>query len=141
LRFVQEVINFRNEHKALRRNIFFTGNLAAKSKSPDIAWYDENAMIPDWKGRMNRLVCLINGEADHCKDDDILILFNAEVRGKNFKLPSSCNGNVWNLVIDTASKPPADIFSSPGGLEIKILKKYHVAARSAVVFVAYRMNK
>ncbi|MBC8492107.1 MAG: glycogen-debranching protein [Candidatus Marinimicrobia bacterium] len=141
IRFVKEVINFRSRHAALRRAAFFTGKTDANSKYPDIAWYDENCRIPDWNRKTNRLVCLINGDTEKCNDDDILILFNAEPRGKKFKLPSSCNGSAWRLVINTASEHPGDIVTSPEVSEIDNRQKFYTTARSTVVFLADRKRK
>jgi len=132
-RFTKEMIAFRKAHPVLHGNRFFHGNIADGYSAPDISWYDAKGDSPDWSND-KLIVALINGEYGKERDDDICMIFNANHRSIDCKIPPSPSGYLWELVADTSLEEPLDIYE-PNRRKTLRKDRYQVHRFSTVVFV------
>jgi isoamylase len=142
LRFTRELIRFLMRHPALRRQSFYSGQLSAGDYLPDITWYGEKGGPPAWGEKNLCLAVLIKGNhtttaGKTTLDDDIFMMFNANLAPRTFHLPAPPSGGVWKVAVNTQNPTPGDIYL-PGdepGLEkggIFVLKE-----RSLAVLIAF----
>ncbi len=130
LRFVREMIAFRQRHHGLRRNHFLAGG-------SDIDWHGEQAFQPEWSDEVHWLAFLLDGSRAPGKpDNDLFVMLNATDDWRHFEVPES--EREWRRVVDTAKADPEDIFSdeseAPGAGHHH--DRYGVEPRSAVILVA-----
>jgi isoamylase len=125
-RFTRGMIALRDQHPALRKEAFYTGD--------EIAWFDPAGGPPDWSEPENRqLACLI-----HDPDGPALyLIFNAGTDAVTFALPGAPGGGRWYLAVDTAHPSPEDLFQEDGQQALDDQSTYHAEARSSVILVAH----
>ncbi|MCE5256092.1 MAG: glycogen debranching enzyme, partial [Spirochaetaceae bacterium] len=147
-RFCRELVAFRKNHAALRRQEFFTGQDRDHNSLPDIAWYDEHKKTPDWSSISLTLAALIDGSKAETgdigangaygadSDCDFYFMFNASVNQVDFQLPRQPRGKPWQKVVDTAAEAPYDIIGAAPYGSLPSQKSCIVAASSFVLLVA-----
>ena len=129
LRFFKILIQFRKNHRGLRRKTFFEDD---KSKDIKIKWYDTILNPPGWTGKQNSLAFHLLPFED---DGDIYVITNSSKRKKRFHLPSFKEQKRWFLVMDTNRAEPEDIFEK--GDEVLLVNQdfYSTEAQSTVLLI------
>ena len=159
-RFVQSLVAFRKAEPTLRRIDFLTGQPLTTGGLSDVSWYGVDGGTPDWNGDVRSLVCLLaaqphrdglnyksprlhgsrNGHAGngfaHCGGHHILLMCHAGFEPCRFAIPPSVRGMSWRLFMDTAAKPPADIFPKLDGPPAPPEGAIRLESRSMVCFLA-----
>ena len=139
-RFVKEMIAFRRRHPGFMRPEFYTGHEGTYNATPDICWYNEKGMSPDWDKIGYALALQINGrQADVTRDKDVsdfFIMLNAGLDPVTFFIPPAAGCIPWYRVVDTSLKSPLDIL--PDGNEEPLAQpnKYKVNPRSMVMLIS-----
>lgn len=140
-RFVSELVRFRMAHPAFRRPEFFTGEDNDSNDMPDITWFDESGLVPDWTQITTRIAARIDGSRAEffgdVDDADFYLMFSADGESTAFTVPAHPRGLPWRLVIDTSRASPDDIIPEGRLLPPEFQSAYAVAARSLVVLMAY----
>jgi glycogen operon protein len=139
-RFVKEMIAFRLRHPGFMRPEFYTGRDGNYNAIPDISWFTEKGVTPDWDKIGYCLALRMDGSkadilADQ-DDNDFFIMFNASLDPVIFNLADAPGKKTWHRVADTSLHSPDDIL--PPGSE-KLLSsqyKYTVKARSMVILLS-----
>ncbi|HOS38845.1 MAG TPA: glycogen debranching protein GlgX [Spirochaetota bacterium] len=139
VRFCREMIRFRKEHHALRKNEFFTGSAHNDHPEPDISWHGTRPGEPDWLPGSRFIACLLNGayvEDEYGTPDvDIYMVFNASLFSYPVLLPPPPSGGAWRVAVDTALPEPDDI--APSGCERPLDGlRYRVQRGSTVVLIS-----
>ena len=139
-RFVKEMIAFRRRHPGFMRPEFYTGHGGAYNAIPDISWYTEKGVSPDWEKIAYCLAMHINGkQADITRDkddNDFFIMFNAGLDPITFTVPLSTGRSRWLRVVDTSMSSPNDILLQGSEEPLALLGKYQVKARSIVILIS-----
>jgi glycogen operon protein len=132
--FVKEMIAFRRRHPSFMRAEFYNKNEGARNTTPDIVWYNEKAVAPDWDRLGYNLALQINGRKDN--DNDFFIMLNAGLDPVTFSIPPATGGKPWLRVVDTSLSSPFDIL--PAGKEeaLSIPNKYKIKARSIAILIS-----
>ncbi len=139
--YVKMLIAFRKEHRAFRRENFFTGEASkqevhGEEPQPDISWYDENGADPQWDKLGKVLIARIN---EHTSDSTpaylYLLAFNASPEAVQIMLPWERIFDPWRRVIDTSLESPHDIEESEYP-NLDDLKKYLMAPRSFALLIS-----
>lgn len=99
VRFVSRLIALRKAHPVLRAERFYTDT--------EIRWFGAEGGDPEWRGRNNRLGCVI-GEVGAEPTKGLCFLFNATLQPCRFVLPQASDGR-WGTIVDTAAESPNDI--------------------------------
>ena len=139
-RFYREMIRFRRQHPALRRNRFFLGKDNNSNSIHDISWFSCDGKRQSWVKEEKTLACLIDGAKEETgassDDNDIYIMFNADWRRHTFKIHPEWAERKWYLVLNTANIHPQDIF--PPGQEPPAAKegKITLEPHSTVVLIS-----
>jgi glycogen operon protein len=112
-RFVKEMIAFRRRHPAFMRPEFFSGRAGNYNAIPDISWFDEKGITPNWEKVGCFLAMRIEGSkaetlADQ-DDNDFYIMLNAGEETQVFTLREAPGKKIWYRSIDTALKTGNDI--------------------------------
>ncbi len=99
--FVRRLIRLRKRLKIFNRNQFFTGRVIDNAGSKDLAWYTElgrEFTETDWHDVNRRSLSYL------VKDGKgfILVIFNADYRKKDWKLPPVSGKKNWSLLLDTS---------------------------------------
>jgi len=139
-RFAKEMIAFRLKHPGFMRPEFYTGREGNYNAIPDISWYTEKGVSPDWDRLGYALALQINGRrADVMRDkdeNDFFIMFNAGPDMVTFSIPPAAERKYWYRVADTGKNSPDDILP-PGSEEaLENPYKYKVNARSMVILLS-----
>jgi len=139
-RFVKEMIAFRLRHHGFMRPEFFTGRGGAYKAIPDITWFDENGVIPDWEKIGPYLALrLMGSKADTMADrddNDFYIMFNQSIDVKIFSIAEPPIKKEWYRAVDTGIASPNDILL-PGSEERLVTQRsYPVKARSTVILIS-----
>jgi glycogen operon protein len=142
LDFFSSLVAFRKAHPAFRRPEFFTGLDSDRNELPDITWFDERGLPPDWSTLNHTLAAMIDGSAQETKeeeDDDFYLMFNASNHGILFSIPRHPRGLPWHAILDTGDHGAKSIFPvdearnrPPEG------RTYALAPRSMVLLAAPR---
>ncbi len=135
IRFVSELIRFRKSQPILLREEFFTGLDSSGSARSDVSWLDAQGRPVDWRTADGCLCVLIDGtelEIAGRPSDDLFFVFNATAIDRDVLVPQA--NRSWQIVLDTAAEPPADIFSH-GQRPVCTGRTYRVPARSTIVFI------
>ena len=139
-RFVKEMIAFRRRHPGFMRPEFYTGREGAYNAMPDIYWYTEKGVTPDWNRIGYTLAFQINGRhADVTRDkdnNDFFIMINAGLDPVVFYIPNTANQIPWVRAVDTSLGPPQDILPAGSEERLAIPNKYKVKARSIVILIS-----
>lgn len=117
LRFFKNLILFRKDHPALRRETFFEDDRSNKTK---IHWYNKLLNTPNWT---EKLRCLAFHLLPAAADTDIYVIANSDKKRKRFHLPYLGEEKRWYLVMDTNRSEPEDIFDK--GHEIILVNQDH----------------
>ena len=138
-RFCRHLICFRRRQPTVRRQQFLTGHASQPGMLPDVSWYSAEGGPVDWNGRP-ALVCLLTrptlAQDPNGSGSDLLFLLNATGDPREFVLPPPAAGFRWREFIDTAAKPPLDIFPEADGPLLKPAQPQSLAYRSSRVYVA-----
>lgn len=132
-RFCRELIHFRKQHPALRRQEFFTGKNSG-SDQPDIVWLDEHKKPQTWSPSSLTLAALVDGSI--AMDSSFYYMFNASSMAVEFLLPAAPGAKAWHRVVDTADESPNDIVGVPPYAPLSTQKSYLSAASSFVFLIA-----
>ena len=139
-RFVKEMIAFRLRHPGFMRPEFYTGHEGNYNAIPDISWYNEKGISPDWDRIGYGLALQINGRrADVMRDkddSDFFIMFNAGLDPMIFTVPAVHNRKNWFRAVDTSLISPHDIASAGSEEPLAQPYKYKVKARSMVILIS-----
>jgi glycogen operon protein len=133
VRFVRELIAFRQRHPSLSRSRFFTGQPESSRGIPDITWHGLQLNEPLWNSHEAQILAFtIAGRT--ATEEDLHIVLNMSEQGIESQLPDIPQ-RLWHLAIDTAAPSPDDILeqarqrAADGNIQ-------KVQARSVVVFEA-----
>jgi glycogen operon protein len=139
-RFAKEMIAFRLRHPGFMRPEFYTGPDGAYNATPDINWYNEKGISPDWEKVGYSLALQVNGRhADVSRDkdsNDFFIIFNAGLDPVAYTIPPAIGHKQWYRAVDTSLSSPEDILSAGTEEPLALTNKYKVKARSVVIFVS-----
>jgi len=140
LRFVRGLIAFRMKHPAFRRPEFFTGQDADFNATPDITWFDEHGMSPDWAKIDTRIAARIDGSkadilADR-DDNDFYLIFNSRDQSAVFKICPAPMARRWHRVIDSSLPSPEDLAESGSEAILVPQEEYAVSPRSFVLLIS-----
>jgi glycogen operon protein len=126
LAFTQQVMALRAAHPVFRRRDFFQGRPLRGSEVRDIVWLhpDGHEMSDQAWGQdhARALAVLLSGEGLNdvdargrpLRDDNFLLLFNADPDEVSFSLPNELNLGEGELLIDTRSAKVAAVAFDPG---------------------------
>ncbi len=115
LHFTKALIHLRRKHPAFRRRRWFQGQQINQAGLEDIGWFqpDGSEMThANWQHDYAKsLGVFLNGHAIRSKgprgeqitDNSFYIIFNAHHDKLNFTLPAVKYGQLWTIVLDTAS--------------------------------------
>ena len=139
-RFVKEMIAFRLRHPCFMRPEFYTGREGNYNAIPDISWFDEKGIAPDWDKIGYFLALRVDGSraetlADR-DDNDFFIMFNAGLDIQSFILAEPPPKKEWFRVVDTGLQPPNDIVLPGDEKELSPRFTYPVKARSMVILIS-----
>jgi isoamylase len=98
-RFTRVLIELRNRYAVLSADCFYADQ--------EITWFDPHGLSPAWEAGEGTLGCIIHGSVD--ASERLALLFNAEERAIDFRLPESDHGFSWLLAIDSSADSPNDI--------------------------------
>jgi glycogen operon protein len=139
-RFVKEMIAFRLRHPGFMRPEFYTGRDGNYNAIPDINWFNEQGMSPDWDKIGYCLALQINGRrADVLRDkddSDFFVMFNAGLEPTVFYIASACDRKIWFRAVDTSLNSPGDILPAGSEEVLPNQHKYTVKARSMAILVS-----
>jgi len=139
-RFVKEIIAFRLRHPGFMRPEFFTGRGGAYKAIPDISWYNEKGIHPDWNKIGYYLALrLLGSRADTLADrddNDFYIMFNPDTDLKRFTIADPPPKKEWWRAVDTGLHSPSDILLPGKEERLNSQRSYSVKARSLVVLIS-----
>ena len=139
-RFVKEMIAFRRQHPSFMRPEFYTGHAGTYNAIPDISWYNEKGVTPEWDRIGYSLGLQINGrQADVTRDKDVsdfFIMLNAGLDSVTFTIPPAAGRTPWYRVVDTSLSSPQDILPAGSEEPLGTSAKYKVKARSMVILIS-----
>ncbi|MCL2044407.1 MAG: glycogen debranching protein GlgX [Treponema sp.] len=139
-RFVKEMITFRLSHPGFMRPEFYTGREGSYKAIPDINWYTDKGMSPDWDMLGYSLALQINGRrgevARDRDDNDFFIMFNAGLDQVVFTIPPANDLKHWYRAVDTSMNSPNDILPNGSEKPLTLSYKYKVNARSMVILIS-----
>ncbi len=115
---IRKLTALRAEHPSFANLDVFSGEKVPSNGRKDIEWIrpdGQEMQESDWHNQYNHiLACVINGKGSEVSknpktkkttDDDFMVLMCGNTYGVvDFKLPTSPNGQKWELVFDTAGK-------------------------------------
>jgi glycogen operon protein len=139
-RFVKEMIAFRLRHPGFMRPEFFTGRGGRYNAIPDISWFDEKGLNPDWDKVGYFLALCIDGRRAETlvdiDDNDFYIMFNASPVNQCFIMGRPPAKKEWVRAVDTGLYSPNDILPPGGEKTLLSQRTYQVLARSMVILVS-----
>src|SRR5262249_40595907 len=124
-RFVQGLIAFRARHSVLSREQFYAPQ--------DVDWFTPAGVAPDWHNLGRALGWWIHAHQDG--GQDLCLLFNAEPDAVEFQVPAPRTGTIWQIAVDTAVPPPADLNQPGSGPQVVDSTRMRIAERSLVILV------
>lgn len=132
LRFAQQMIQFRKNNAALRRDSFFSGAVNERGLA-DITWHGIKINSPGWNDSQARVLAFTLGAFE--KDQpDIHVMMNMYWEPVEFEIPD-VQGRRWYKSIDTAMPSPRDIIEK--GKELLITDgNFKVLPRSIVILIS-----
>lgn len=141
VRFCQALIRFRRRQPSVRRANFLTGEDRPGMDFPDVTWFAPAGGPVDWNGDDLCLTCLLGAPLP--EDDpegngrDILMLFNPTPAKREFTIPAAVRDKRrWRLLLDTAARPPQDIFLDLDGPPLSRTGKLSLLYRSFRAYVS-----
>jgi len=103
---------------------------------PDIIWYDQNGLPPQWNKMGKVLVARIN---ERISSGDFpcsyLLAFNASPEAVQICLPHDNEQDIWKRVIDTSFPPPHEIEEKDQPV-LSDQQKYLMSPRSFILLIS-----
>jgi glycogen operon protein len=130
LRFVQQLIAFRQRHSCLRRRRFLTGKPDPERRLPDVTWHGVELDAPLWGDPNAQILAYTLGAADE-SEEDLHILLNMSDNAVEMRVPQ-LSDRIWYRAIDTAYASPEDIVAPLRQSPLRT-PTYPAAPRSVVV--------
>jgi glycogen operon protein len=141
LEWTRRVVDFRKNHRVLRRRTYFQGRPIRGAEIKDISWLrpdGEEMSEQEWDSESLRILGIwLAGAAVDLRDeqgnrvlgDTLVILMNSSDEPVEFRLPPTLEGRRWEFVLDT-SRPDeaAGRHRRRGG------RMYRVNGRSMTIF-------
>jgi isoamylase len=119
VRFCRTLIRFRRQQPTTRRRRFPRGDINGSNGRPEVGWYNAVGDAVNWQRNDLLLTCLWTSlpiDEDPAGDAcDLLLVFNATHVTQLFTFPPVASTDRWRLFVDTAAKPPSDVFPSRKG--------------------------
>jgi glycogen operon protein len=141
VRFVQALIHFRRHQPTVRREHFLTGEPNDRGVA-DVSWYSALGAAVDWHGDDNTLICHLAAPSHEHDPErqgrDVLLMINASHQPRQFILPPLAKGTRWRLFLDTAARPPEDVFPNYDGPSPLRSRRLTLADRSLRCYVEMR---
>lgn len=139
LEFVQKLIMMRAKHPVFHRRNFFGGNATSQfNNPPDISWFDQNGMVPEWE-KMNRYLAFrLGGRAQGLQkeDNDFFVAMNMDIHDTTITIPQPSAGSKWFRLVDTSIDNRTSALLSGQAEEISSQKHYVVLANSILVLIS-----
>jgi glycogen operon protein len=139
-RFVKEMIAFRRRHPGFMRHEFFTGRGGDYRGIPDISWFDEKGLVPNWEKIGYYLALRVDGsKAETLADRDdngFYIMINADIEIQSFVLAEPPSKKEWFRVVDTGLSAPRDILLPGTEERLPSQRVYPVKARSVAILIS-----
>jgi isoamylase len=141
LEWTRRVVDFRKNHRVLRRRTYFQGRPIRGAEIKDVSWLrpDGNEMSEEeWNNESVRALALwLAGAAVDLKDeqgnrvigDTVVIMMNSSDEPVEFKLPPTIESRRWEFVLDTARPQVA-----PGRERRRGGRSYRLVGRSMAIF-------
>lgn len=140
LRFCQTLIRFRRRQPTLRREQFLSGQPNGHRDDADVTWYSAEGRAVDWHCGELTLTCLLRAPAAQFDPQgegrDILIVLNATVNGRQFKMPAAVLRQQWRLLVDTGEASPKDVYPQLNGPRLPKSGVVELPSRSLCCYVA-----
>ena len=130
LRFVRELIAFRQRNPVLREDAFYA--------AADLEWFGPEGRSPDWDGPTGALGCLVR-RRDGAQIGALCLLLNAGEGLVEFHLPAAPAGP-WRVSIDTGGPSPDDIFPSGSEPPTRDPERHQLLHRALVVLSSLPMT-
>jgi isoamylase len=130
LRFFRRMIEFRKNHKAVRKNAFFCGDLNGRGM-PDITWHGTKLNSPGWGDAQARALGFTLAGFDG--DSDIHVMMNMYWDPLDMEIPP-LSGRKWARTVDTSLPSPSDV-ADPDKETSYPNPSYRVNGRSIVVLI------
>ncbi|MDR1574727.1 MAG: glycogen debranching protein GlgX [Treponema sp.] len=139
-RFVKEMIAFRRRHPAFMRPEFYTGRDGNYNAIPDISWFTEKGVTPEW----DKIGCCLALRLDGSKadtladrdDNDFFIMFNAGLDPVVFTIAEAPKRKIWFRAVDTSLYAPEDILLPGNEKPLSSQTRYTVKIRSTVILLS-----
>jgi hypothetical protein len=74
-------------------------------------------------------------------EQDLYLMFNAEAMEKKFTVPRAPADKLWYRAVDTARRPPEDIFEVDQEMQCKHQEHYQLPGRSLAVLLSRHRGK
>ncbi len=115
LRFVTTLIRTRRGEPQLRRGRYLIGERLAPTNLLDIGWFAPDGGSADWNFQSNLLSVILSADArpgEHSGCHHFLFFLNGTPEPARFQFPAETRSDElsWRLFVDTAAKPPNDIY-------------------------------
>ncbi|MCK5829756.1 MAG: glycogen debranching protein GlgX [Methylococcales bacterium] len=131
LRFVQQMIAFRQRHSSIMRRRFLTGNIVEERGIKDIEWHGAKLSTPLWDDSESQLLAFTLAGITQ-NEPDIHVVINMSETKATIELPQ-IKGKKWCLALDTSKESPDDIIRHPNQRPIKT-KTVNVTEKTIVAF-------
>jgi glycogen operon protein len=136
--FIRKTIALTRRYTILQRRKFYLGKDLDADAVPDLSWFAPDGGPPDWNNPESRTLCMqLDGseEKSDLGEYRLFIVWHADWRIKEVRLPELGDGRRWFRVLDT-SLPDGEDLAEPGN-EVRIDPpgKYLVNPRSTVLLV------
>jgi glycogen operon protein len=139
-RFLAALVGFRRAEPTVRQSNFLTGRPVRPGGLPDVSWYNAQGTAVDWGSDQRNLVCLLGAVPRRMRfaspNHHVLILCHAGSEPQPFLLPPLTRDLPWRQFVNTAGRPPADIYPDLEGPEFPADGVVTLEARSLVCYVA-----
>lgn len=140
VQFSSRLMNFRDEHPALRPSFFFRGTDNNNNGLKDITWYDDSGAEANGGYMDNPQNHFLAWRFDATEAEDtvtsIFVAYNGWSGPVTVSLPKTLGGKAWHRVSDTAAwNEPNGNFVQAGAEERMDSASYGMHPRSVVVMV------
>ncbi len=119
VRFCQALVAFRRAEPTVRQKRFLTGRPRTTDGLPDVFWFGPEGLPVDWNRDQHTLGCLLaaaeNGSNSGHAAHHVLLMFHSGEQTVEVTLPELAGGLPWRLFVDTAARPPHDIYPKLDG--------------------------
>jgi glycogen operon protein len=123
-RFVRTMIAFRKAHPVLRKPAFYTDD--------EIRWFNSEGESPDWEDdEVKHLGCVIAGG----EEGDLVLIFNADIKGVVWTLPEPPGGGGWCIAADTSAAAPDDLVDPGEERALEDPTTFEMGPRSSAILI------